>query len=131
MSNHNPRQRIKKASSRIDGNNNSLSFDTEEHSVFYDTGDIATKIKSTAPVIQGVVSQDSSKIIGQCQTCLNFATAQMYNTCWNCSKVVCSICAKIFEKNAVCPSCLQILKRRRWVLIAKKIFIDPFVERIK
>lgn len=124
------RQRVKKESRRIQGKGNSLSFDTEEHSAFLDDGSIATKINIDLPVVQGIVPHDPSEVVGQCQTCLNFATAKMHNICQNCSQVVCSICAKPFEKTVVCPTCKIALERRRWILIAKKIFIDPFVERV-
>ena len=130
MNNDIPRQRVKKESKRIDGKVNSLSFDSEEHSVFLEDGSITTKINSNSPVVQGIVSQNTSDIVSQCQTCLNFATAQMHNICQSCSSVVCSICAIEFEKTIACPVCNKALERRRWILIVKKLFIDPFVERV-
>jgi hypothetical protein len=121
---------VKRESRRIYGKSNSLTFDIEEHSVFLDDGSIATKVNTDSPVVQGIVSHDASEIVGQCETCLEFATRQRHNICQCCSQVVCSICAKAFEKTVVCPACKEVLERRRWILIAKKIFIDPFVERV-
>ena len=130
MNRNNVRQRMKRESRQIDGKGNTISFDTEEHSAFFGEGSIATKVIMHSPVVQGIVSHELSEIVGQCQTCLNFATAHMHNICQNCSQVVCSICAKSIEKTIVCPPCKKALERRRWILIAKKLFIDPFVERV-
>lgn len=130
MSHNDPRHRMKRESKRIHGKGNSLSFDIEEHSVFLDEGSIATKVNTDSPVVQGILPHDASGIVGQCETCLEFTTRQRHHICQCCSQVVCSICARAFEKIVVCPACKIALKRRRWILIAKKVFIDPFVERV-
>lgn len=127
--NTNPRQRIRKKTTVYRGKGASVEFQNEEYSVFLNDGNIGTREIEEAPVIQGLVSHEPKEVAGQCQSCLNFATREMILICDCCWQVVCRPCAGKREKMKVCPACNRYLRRRRWFLILRKLFIEPFVEK--
>lgn len=129
MRNRNPRQRIRKEETRFTGDGKSATHRTEEHSVFYDDGSIASKESEEAQVLQGIIPHNLEEIAGQCQSCLEFTTKLI--TCEHCWQVVCLPCANQRESQKVCPACYRYLERRRWILILKKLFIEPFVEKVR
>lgn len=131
MGQNNPRQRIRLEETRYRGKNGSFVLQNEEHSVFFPDGSIVSRERKESPVAQGIVPHQPTDVVGQCQTCLEFLTADSHRSCANCSQVVCCVCARDFEKNAVCPTCAELLKRRRRILIVKKLLIYPFVQRVR
>lgn len=130
MSRENPRQRIRKESSHFRSKDGSLSFSSEEHSVFFDDGNIASRHDIESPVIKGLTPHQPTDVAGQCQSCLGFVTGEMIAACELCWQIVCRPCASQRNNIIVCPACANYLARRRWVLILRKLFIDPFVERL-
>ena len=128
MNQNNPRQRIRREEIRFNGINESVEFQTEEHSVFLPDGNIVSRERREAPVIQGVIPHQPTDIAGQCQSCLGFTTKLVI--CDQCRQVICLPCTSQRENKKVCPTCFQYLERRRWILILRKIFIEPFVERV-
>jgi len=129
MSN-NQRHRVRRDETRYRGDSGSVEFQSEEHSIFQDDGNIASRQRCESPVIQGLVPHEPTDVVGQCQTCQSFATREMIAVCDSCWQVVCRPCASQRQNMTVCPSCAQYLTRRRWILILRKLFIDPFVERV-
>ena len=127
MSNSNPRQRIRREEIRFSGNTESVEYKNVEHSVFLDDGNIVSRERKEAPVIQGVIPHNPTDIAGECQSCLSFTTKLII--CDHCWQVVCLPCASQRENKKVCPACFRYLERRRWILIFRKLFIEPFVER--
>ncbi len=128
MNNSNPRQRIRREEIRFNGNNKSVEFQNEEHSVFLADGNIVSRERREAPVIQGVIPHEPTDVAGQCQSCSNFTTKLLVcDLCW---QVVCLPCASQRGDKKVCPACFRYLERRRWILIFRKLFIEPFVEHV-
>ena len=128
MNNNNPRQRIRREETCYHGKDGSFVFQNEEHSVFLSDGDIVSRERRETPVIQGVVPHEPTDVAGQCQSCSSFTTKLLIcDLCW---EVVCLPCASQRAHLTVCPACAQYLKRRQWILILRKLFIEPFVERV-
>ena len=128
MSENNPRQRIRREETRYRGKDGSFVFQNEEHSVFLGEGNILSRGRTETPVAQGVVPHEPTDVVGQCQSCSDFTTKLLIcDLCW---QVVCLPCASERSEMTVCPACAQYLERRRWILILRKLFIEPFVERI-
>ena len=69
MSNDNPRQRIRRQETHIQGDNKSIAFRIDDHSVFFDNGDIASHQMVEASAQKGIVAHKSWDILTQCQTC--------------------------------------------------------------
>jgi len=129
VANRNPRQRIRKEETRFRGDGESTSHKIDEHSVFFDDGSIASKEYEEIQVLQGIIPHHREDIAGQCQSCLDFTTKLII--CDHCWQAVCLHCAIKRENKIVCPACFRYLEHRRWILILKKLFIEPFVERIR
>lgn len=130
MNNRNARQRIRRFKTRYHGKDGSLVFESDEHSVFFEDGSIASQQTSDSPVLQGIIPHEESDVAGQCQSCRSFATSEMLVLCELCWEMVCLPCACVRESMVVCPPCVKYLQQRRWVLIFRKLFIDPFVEQV-
>ena len=129
MNDKNARQRIRREETRYLGRNGSLEFQVKEHSVFMEDGNIVSRERKDLPIVQGVAPHDPDDVAGQCQSCLSFTTKLLVcDLCW---QVVCLPCASRRSGMTVCPACAQYLKRRRWLLIFRKLFIEPFVERVR
>lgn len=130
MSNNNPRQRIRRQEVRFRGKTKDFGISTEEHTVLGDDGNIVSHERTESPVAQGMIPHEPTDVVGQCQTCLNFATEKMILVCDCCWQVVCLPCASKWKNETVCPACARHLDRRRFRLIFRKLFIEPFVEWI-
>lgn len=125
------RQRIRRESIRFYGSGASIEVESTEHSVFLPDGSIGSNLTSTSPVIQGRIPHQASDIAGQCQTCLNFAVESSLTTCQGCWRIVCLPCATSSRSMIVCPSCAKFLRRLRIKEIIRKVFIEPFVEKLR
>lgn len=129
MSVNNPRQRIRREETRYRGKDGSFVFQSEEHSVFLADGNILSRGRTEAPVAQGVVPHKPTDVVAQCQSCTDFTTKLLIcDLCW---QVVCLPCASRRSEMTVCPACVRYLDRRRWILILRKLFVEPFVEQIR
>ena len=128
MNHNNARQRIRREEIRFNGNSESVKFQNEEHSVFLENGNIVSRERRESPVIQGVIPHQPNDIAGQCQSCFGFTTKLII--CEHCWQVVCLPCASLRKNKKVCPTCFRYLEHRRWILIFRKLFIEPFVERV-
>ena len=128
MNRSNPRQRIRREETCYRGKDGSYVFQNEEHSIFLADGNIVSRERTETPVAQGVVPHVPTDIAGECRSCSNFTTKLLIcDLCW---EVVCLPCASRRAEMTVCPACARYLQRRRWILIFRKLFIEPFVERI-
>ncbi len=129
MNNDKPRQRIKQNEATFLGKNGSLTFQNKEHGIFMDEGTIISRERNETPLAQGIIPHEPKDVAGQCQSCSEFTTKLVF--CDECREVVCLPCSRKKDNMTVCPLCFNYLKRRKWILIAKKLFIDPFVERVR
>ncbi|MCK5125557.1 MAG: hypothetical protein KAR42_04815 [candidate division Zixibacteria bacterium] len=128
MSN-NPRQRIRRNETCYRGKGSSFTIRNEEHGIFMDDGNIISRERQVTPLIQGIVPHEAKDVAGQCQSCFEFTTKLII--CDQCRQVVCLPCSRKKDDMTVCPLCFNYLKHRKWILIVKKLFIDPFVERVR
>ena len=128
MDRSNPRQRIRQEETCYRGKDGSFAMKKEEHSVFMADGNIISRERIETPVTQGIIPHEPTDVAGQCLSCLDFTTELLIcDLCW---EVVCLHCASQRTERKVCPACARYLERRRWILILRKLFIEPFVERI-
>ncbi len=125
----NNRQRLRRERTVFRGPNGKISMESEEHSIFFEDGNIGSKETHEMLVVLGKLPHDFKSITSQCQTCHSFATDDMAAVCGLCNRVVCLPCSQRREGLTVCPSCASYLERRRKILILRKLIIDPFVER--
>jgi len=128
MNNRNARQRIRREEIRFNGTGKTIKFKNEEQSVFLNDGNILSREQREAPVLQGVAPHEPGDIAGQCQSCLEF-TARLVN-CEHCWQVICMPCATKRLDKVVCPACFRYLERRRKISFFRKLFIEPFLEKV-
>ncbi len=129
MNRDNSRQRVRRNETTFYGKNKSFTIRNEEHGIFMDDGNIVSCERRETPVIQGIVPHEPKEVAGQCQSCFEFTTKLVI--CDKCRKAICLPCSSKKDDMTVCPPCFKYLKRRKWILITKKLFIDPFVERVR
>lgn len=122
-------QRILREEKCFRGKGKSYVQKSEVHSAFLKDGNIVSRKRTETPLLKGIAPQSPGEVAGQCQSCLCFVTVLLL--CDHCSEVVCQpCCAQSREKKNVCPACAEYLRRRRWILLLRELFIEPFVERI-
>jgi len=125
------RERIRRKNNRFSGPQGSIEVESVERSVFLPDGNIGSSLDTNIPVLQGRIPHETSDIAGQCQSCLNFATESSLATCQSCWRIVCLPCATSSRGITVCPTCAKLLRKMRIREIIRKVFIEPFVEKVR
>lgn len=123
------RQRLRREETVFRGPNGEIKTQTEEHSVFFNDGNIGSKQTVEIPIVLGKLPHDFETVTAQCQTCYEFATDDMVTACDLCHRILCLPCSRKRNEMTVCPKCAKYIERRRLILIVRKLFLDPFVER--